>query len=70
MDIVEKVEMVKNHDVTALENLEGFLKTVEARNEDINAFIEINTDEAIRRAEEIDSRIKRGRRQEGLRDSL
>jgi len=60
MDIVEKVEMVKNHDVTALENLEGFLKTVEARNEDINAFIEINTDEAIRRAEEIDSRIKRG----------
>ncbi|MGB4612336.1 MAG: Asp-tRNA(Asn)/Glu-tRNA(Gln) amidotransferase subunit GatA [Methanothermobacter thermautotrophicus] len=61
METVDKVDMIKNHGLTASENLEKFLKRIEAKNDDINAFLEVRGEEAIKRAEEIDARIASGK---------
>ena len=60
MNLLNKSESIKNHEITALENLESFLKTIKKNNDNINAFLEIKEDEAIQAAEKIDSKIEKG----------
>lgn len=62
MEIRDKIEMIKDHGMTASENLERFIRTIRAKNDDVNAFIEVREEEAFQRAEEIDSRIASGER--------
>lgn len=60
MSLLNKERSIKNHEITALENVESFLKTINKKNDSINAFLEIKEDEAIRAAEKIDSKIEKG----------
>jgi len=60
MDIASKLGAIKDHELTAEENVENFLKTIEKKDPGINAFIEVNREYAIRKAAEIDSRISKG----------
>jgi aspartyl-tRNA(Asn)/glutamyl-tRNA(Gln) amidotransferase subunit A len=60
MELLDKSELIKNHDITALDNLEIFCKNFEKINSRYNAFLEINKTSAIECASKIDSRIKNG----------
>ena len=60
MNLLEKSIAIKNHDITALENLENYNKVIEDKNDEINAFLEVNVDNAIIKAKEIDEKIKNG----------
>ena len=60
MNILEKLNAIKNQEITAKENVEAYIKVIEEKNEDINAFLELNKEEAIAKAEEIDAKIKAG----------
>lgn len=62
MNLLNKSESIKNHEITALENLESFLKTIKKKNDKINAFLEIKEDEAVQAAERIDSKIEKGKK--------
>ncbi|MCK9152348.1 Asp-tRNA(Asn)/Glu-tRNA(Gln) amidotransferase subunit GatA [Methanobacterium alcaliphilum] len=60
MNLLEKCKSIKNHEITAIDNLNGYVKVIEEKNPDINAFLEINHEKALKTAEEIDSRIENG----------
>ncbi|HEX3014208.1 MAG TPA: Asp-tRNA(Asn)/Glu-tRNA(Gln) amidotransferase subunit GatA [Methanobacterium sp.] len=60
MSLLDKSKSIKNHEITALDNVESFLKTIKKKNDSINAFLEIKEDEAIQAAEKIDSKIEKG----------
>lgn len=60
MNIIDKSKLIKNHELTALENVESYLDTIKKNNDKINAFLEVKEDEAIQQAEKIDKRIKKG----------
>ena len=60
MNILEKLNAIKNQEITAKENVEAYIKVIEEKNDDINAFLELNKEEAIAKAEEIDAKIKAG----------
>ena len=60
MNIIEKSQSIRNHETTALENLEGFIKRINKDNPKIKAFLELNTDEALKKAKQIDDKIKDG----------
>ncbi len=60
MNLLEKSKAIKNHEITALDNLEKFSQIIMSKNPDINAFLEINQEKALARAKEIDNRIKNG----------
>ena len=60
MNILEKLNAIKNQEITAKENVEAYLKVIEEKNEDINAFLELNKEAAIAKAEEIDAKIQAG----------
>ncbi len=60
MKLLDKSKLIKNHEITALDNLEIFLKKIEKDNSVYNAFLEINKNSAIACATDIDSRIKAG----------
>ncbi|MDI9623348.1 MAG: Asp-tRNA(Asn)/Glu-tRNA(Gln) amidotransferase subunit GatA [Methanothermobacter sp.] len=60
MDIASKVEAIKEHELTAEENVKNFLEIINEKNSKINAFIEINKEYAIKKATEIDSKISKG----------
>jgi aspartyl-tRNA(Asn)/glutamyl-tRNA(Gln) amidotransferase subunit A len=60
MNLLEKSKSIKNHDITALDNLENFIKVIETKNPNINAFLEINKEQAWEKAQEIDAKIKNG----------
>ncbi len=60
MNILEKSQSIRNHETTASENLEGFVKQINKDNQKINAFVELNTDQALKTANKIDERIKKG----------
>lgn len=62
MKILEKSKSIQNHETTAQENLETFINQIEKKNSDINAFVELNIDDAQERAKEIDDRIKNGQK--------
>lgn len=60
MKLLEKSQLIKNQEIKATENLETFCQTIENDNPAINAFLEINKDQAIERAQDIDSKIEKG----------
>ena len=60
MKIIEKVEAIKQQELSATENLETMYETIQEKNDDINAFVEIDLPRAQRTAENIDRRIKTG----------
>jgi aspartyl-tRNA(Asn)/glutamyl-tRNA(Gln) amidotransferase subunit A len=62
MNLLNKERSIKNHEITALENLESFLKTIKKKNDNINAFLEIKEEEAIQAAEKVDSKIEKGKK--------
>ncbi|MBP2046058.1 Asp-tRNA(Asn)/Glu-tRNA(Gln) amidotransferase subunit GatA [Methanobacterium aggregans] len=60
MKVSDKAVSIKNHEITALENLEKFHETIERENPKINAFLEVKVDEAMVLAESIDKKIQNG----------
>ena len=60
MKLLDKSRLIKNHEITALDNLEMFCKNIEKNNGIYNAFLEINKKSAIDCAAKIDSRITAG----------
>lgn len=60
MNLLDKSESIKNQDITATDNLESYLKVIKNKNPKINAFLEIKEEEAVKKAEEIDAKIKNG----------
>lgn len=61
MNILEKSQSIRNHQKSALENLEGYIERINNDNPKIKAFLELNTDNAIENAKEIDDNIENGR---------
>ena len=60
MNVIEKLNSIKNGEMTAKENLESFIKVIDENNETINAFIELNYENALKQAEAIDEKIADG----------
>lgn len=60
MNLLNKLKSIKNHEITASENLEGFCEKIEKNNSNLNIFLEINNEDARETAEQIDSKIKAG----------
>ena len=60
MKLLDKSELIKNHEITALDNLEMFCKNIQKNNDIYNAFLEVDKNSALECAENIDSRIKNG----------
>ena len=60
MNILEKSELIKNQELTARENVERFSEIIDEKNPQINAFLEINKEQAQKKALEIDHRLKEG----------
>ena len=60
MKVLDKSESIKNHEITASENLQGFLERIKKENSHINAFLELKDAEAVELAGDIDSRIEKG----------
>lgn len=62
MNILEKSQSIRNHELTSKKNLETFIDKIEKDNPSIRAFVELNFDEARKKAEEIDDKIKNGQK--------
>jgi aspartyl-tRNA(Asn)/glutamyl-tRNA(Gln) amidotransferase subunit A len=60
MNVLEKANAIKNGELTALENVNNYIKVIDEKNPSINAFIEINKENAINKAKEIDEKISNG----------
>ena len=60
MKLLDKSELIKDHEITALDNLEMFCRTIGHKNDNYNAFLEINEGSAHVRAEAIDKKIENG----------
>ncbi|HTX61338.1 MAG TPA: Asp-tRNA(Asn)/Glu-tRNA(Gln) amidotransferase subunit GatA [Methanobacterium sp.] len=60
MKILEKSKSIRNHEITAEDNLELFCQRIKSDNKSIKAFIELKIDEAIDMARYIDKKIKNG----------
>jgi len=61
MDRIGKVEKIKMGEISAEENIEGFLKEIERKNKKYNVFIDINHN-AIEDAKKIDKKIEKGKK--------
>ncbi|KXB06918.1 glutamyl-tRNA amidotransferase [candidate division MSBL1 archaeon SCGC-AAA382A20] len=59
MSTFQKVKAIKNREITAAENIENKIEKINEKDDEINAFIEKNS-EALERAKEIDRRIEKG----------
>ena len=62
MQLLDKSKAIKNHDITALENIQQFCNEISRNNSTFNAFLETNQDSALEMAEDIDRRIKDGKK--------
>lgn len=60
MKLLDKSILIKNHEITALENLQQFYNNIKTYNNRYNAFLEINMDSAVECATNIDTRISKG----------
>lgn len=60
MNTLKKVEAIKNGEVTAAKHIENKIDLIKKKDDEINAFVEINED-AIEKAKEIDRKIKEGK---------
>lgn len=62
MNLLNKSESIKNHELTALDNLEISLSSIKSKNSKINAFLEIKEEEAVEVAKKIDEKVKKGQK--------
>ena len=60
MNVIEKLNSIKSGEMTAKENVEGFIKVIDETNDEINAFLELNYENALKQAEAIDEKIANG----------
>lgn len=60
MNVIEKLNSIKTGEITAKENVESFIKVIDENNEEINAFLELNKENALKQAEAIDEKIANG----------
>ncbi|MGO9386570.1 MAG: Asp-tRNA(Asn)/Glu-tRNA(Gln) amidotransferase subunit GatA [Methanobacterium sp.] len=60
MNILDKLELIKNHEITAVDNLDQFCQKINKDNTKLNIFLETKMDEAHKVAEELDSKINKG----------
>ncbi len=60
MQLLNKSKSIKNHDITAIENVQQFCNKINSDNNQFNAFLEINKEYALEIAKNIDKRIKNG----------
>ncbi|MDO8870264.1 MAG: Asp-tRNA(Asn)/Glu-tRNA(Gln) amidotransferase subunit GatA [Methanobacteriaceae archaeon] len=60
MNLLEKSKAIRNQEITALDSLEKFNQVISSKNSNINAFVQINHENALEKANEIDARIKNG----------
>lgn len=60
MSIRQKVLDIKLGELTATQNVNDFLKTIDEKNKELNIFLHLNS-EAIKQAKEIDLKIKQGK---------
>lgn len=60
MNVIEKLNSIKNQEMTARDNVEQFIHIIDEKNDSINAFLEKNYEKAIEQAEEIDRKIANG----------
>jgi aspartyl-tRNA(Asn)/glutamyl-tRNA(Gln) amidotransferase subunit A len=58
MSILEKTELIKKQELKAEDNVENFADIINKKNKSINAFLEINKETALEKAEEISKKIK------------
>lgn len=57
MSIQQKVKDIKSGKLTAMQNVNSFLKEIDKKNKDLNIYLHLNS-EAMKQAEEIDLKIK------------
>ena len=57
MNVLEKANAIKNGELKALDNVNNYIKVIDDKNPEINAFIELNKEESIKKAKEIDEKI-------------
>lgn len=58
---IDKIQsQIKNGDYSLTEYVKQYIKHIEADNEDINAFVELHPEAALKKASEIDQKIKQG----------
>jgi len=62
MNIFEKSRAIKNQEIKAIDNLENFTSIIEKENQLFNAFLELNSETSIAKAQEIDEKIKNGKK--------
>ncbi|OWT33185.1 glutaminyl-tRNA synthase (glutamine-hydrolyzing) subunit A [Methanobrevibacter sp. 87.7] len=60
MNVLEKTNAIKNGEMKALDNVNNYIKVIDETNDSINAFLEINKEDAINKAKEIDEKIANG----------
>lgn len=60
MNILDKSESIKNHEITASDNLEQFCQKIDRENPKLNVFLEIKKNEAQEIAEKLDAKIAKG----------
>ncbi|MBI2137125.1 Asp-tRNA(Asn)/Glu-tRNA(Gln) amidotransferase GatCAB subunit A, partial [Candidatus Woesearchaeota archaeon] len=53
----KKIERIRKGELSAAENIKGFLDIIKAKNKDINAILHIN-ENALKEAEAVDKKIK------------
>lgn len=58
MNCYEKSQAILKQELSASENLENFIKVIEAKNSDINAFLELDYERSRKKAKEIDEKIQ------------
>ncbi len=57
---IDKINAIKNQQYSALENTKQFLQKIKEVNNRYNIYLEINEEKALKRAKEIDEKIKKG----------
>ncbi len=60
MDLTRKIDLIRDQELTAEENVENFIKIIKDKDSDLNAFIEVDREYAVKKAREIDSKISVG----------
>ena len=60
MNVIEKLKSIQNKEMTAKENVENFIKVIDEKNEELNIFLEVNKESALKQAEAIDEKIANG----------
>lgn len=60
MNIIEKLNSIQNNELLASDNVDSFIKIIDKENKEINAFLELDKENAQKQAETIDKKIASG----------